>query len=69
METRAKIRRVIKSGEGLIITLPADFVKLAGIQRGDAVGVTYNERSLIIAVPSKIDREREDNADAKLETY
>jgi uncharacterized protein Veg len=56
-QVKAKTRRVIKSGQGLIITLPADFCRKAGIKKGDVLGLTYDS-VVIIAIPKEPRREK-----------
>ena len=52
METKTKTRRIIKSGTALIITLPADFCRKAGLKKGDTVGLTYDS-VLVIVIPKE----------------
>lgn len=56
-ETKTKTRRVIKSGESLIISLPVEFCRKAGIKKGDTVGLTYDS-VLIIVTPKELPREK-----------
>lgn len=50
METKSKTRKIIKSGNGLIITLPKEFTDKAELKKGDVVGVTYDS-VLVIVTP------------------
>lgn len=59
MDTKSKTRKVIQSGNALIISLPADFCRKAGIRRGDVLGLTYNT-IVIIGVPRLPPKEKED---------
>ena len=46
----AKTRKVIQSGNALIITLPKEFTDEAELKKGDVVGVTYDS-VLVIVTP------------------
>ena len=48
MEPKHKTRKIIKSGNGLIITLPKEFTDRAELKKGDVVGVTYDSVLLIV---------------------
>ena len=56
METKTKTRKVIKSGEALILCLPKEFTDKAGIKKGDTVGVTYD--SILIMVIPRLPKEK-----------
>jgi len=43
---RSGSRRAIKNGTGIIVCLPQKFVKMAGIQRCDRLGIVYDARSI-----------------------
>jgi antitoxin component of MazEF toxin-antitoxin module len=55
MDTKTKKRKVVKSGQALIITLPADFVRSSGLKKGDTVGVTYD--SILVIVKPELPKE------------
>ena len=57
METKTKTRRVIKSGEASIISLSAEFVRKAGLKKGDVVGLTYNSILVVMTPKEATDRE------------
>jgi antitoxin component of MazEF toxin-antitoxin module len=48
MGTTTKTRRLIKSANSLIITLPADYIRKAGLKKGDVVGVAYDSLMVIV---------------------
>ena len=48
-ETKSKTRKVIKAGQGLVITLPVDFCRKAGISKGDKLGVVYDSFLVVIS--------------------
>jgi antitoxin component of MazEF toxin-antitoxin module len=56
MDTKTKKRKVVKSGQALIITLPADFVRSSGLKKGDTVGVTYD--SILVIVKPELPKEK-----------
>lgn len=43
------MRKVIKSGDALIITLPKEFTNKAGLKKGDVVAVTYDGLLVIVS--------------------
>ncbi len=47
-ETKTKTMRVIKAGQGYVITLPIDFIRKAGIKKGDVLGLTYDSFLVVI---------------------
>ena len=49
METKSKTRKIIKSGNGLILTLPKEFTDKAGLKKGDVVAVTYDGLLVIVS--------------------
>jgi len=53
METKSKTRKIIKSGNGLIITVPKEFTDKTGLKKGDVVGLTYDS-ILVIVTPKPI---------------
>lgn len=67
METKTKLRKVIKSGNALIITLPKDFTDKARLAKGDVVAVTYD--GLLVIVNPNEPKETKNENDAKARTY
>ena len=59
-ETKTKNIRAVKSGAGLVITLPVAFCRKAGIKKGDVLGLTYDS-VVIIAVPRLPQKPKEKN--------
>lgn len=49
-DTKTKNIRAVKSGAGLVITLPVEFCRKAGIKKGDVLGLVYDS-IVIIGVP------------------
>ena len=47
-ETKSKTYKAVKAGQGLVITLPADFCRKAGIRKGDVLGLTYDSFLAVI---------------------
>lgn len=45
MKTEKSVRKVLQIGECTGITLPSEYLKQAGIDRGDFVQVTFGENS------------------------
>ena len=58
METKSKVRKVIRSGRGLIISLPQEFVNNSGLKKGDTVGVTYDSFLVIVKPTDRKEEER-----------
>ena len=56
-ETKTKTRRVIKAGQGLVITLPVDFCRKANIKKGDVVGLTYD--SILVVITPQLPKEKD----------
>ena len=52
IKTKVKTRRVIRSGDSLILTLPQDFVRKSGLKKGDVVAMAYDSL-LVIVNPNK----------------
>ena len=46
-------RRVIKNGDSLIVTLPAEWVREHGIRRGDTLALTANSILTMSPKPEK----------------
>jgi antitoxin component of MazEF toxin-antitoxin module len=59
MQTKSKTRKIIKSGDGLLVRLPNEFVKDSGIKKGDVVGVVYDS-VLMIVTPKELPKENPD---------
>ena len=66
METKSKTRKIIKSGDALIITLPKEFVVKSGLKKGDTVGITYDSFLVIINPKLPDEKEEKDALDNKL---
>jgi antitoxin component of MazEF toxin-antitoxin module len=64
VDTKAKTRSVIKSGGSLIIQLPTDFCRKAGIKKGDKIGLVYDS-ILIIAIPRQCSEHKERDQECK----
>ena len=67
MGTKAKTRKVMKSGDALIISLPQEFVRRSGLKKGDVVAVAYD--SLIVIVNPNPAKGAEKNNDAESSTH
>ena len=63
METRVKTRKLIELGGSLTITLPREYIRKAGLQKGDVVGVVYD--GLFVVINPNKPREAELNVDNK----
>lgn len=48
METKTKLRKIIKSGDSLVVTLPKEFTDKARLAKGDVVSVTYDGLLVIV---------------------
>ena len=48
MEAKAGTRKIVKSGESLHINLPIEFIRKAGLEKGDTVAIAYDSLLLII---------------------
>ena len=52
-EVKVSKRRIFKSGDSIVVTLPVDWVKENGLQPGDEVVVVYNRSTLKILAPEE----------------
>ena len=43
-----KTRRLIQSANSLLITLPVEYIRKAGLKKGDVVGVAYDNLLVVI---------------------
>ena len=48
MQARAKTSSLIKLGESLAIILPREFIRKAGLEKGDKVAVAYDSIFAIV---------------------
>ena len=53
-ETKTKTMRVIKAGQGLVITLPTDFCRKAHIKKGDVLGLTCDSVVIIALLEASL---------------
>ena len=47
-QARAKTRSIIQLGESLAITLPREFIRKAGLSKGDTVAIAYDSLFIIV---------------------
>ena len=45
---KTKTKKVIQSGNSLIVILPQDYVRETGLRRGDTVSITYDGVLIIL---------------------
>jgi hypothetical protein len=57
METKSKTRKIIKAGAGYVVTLPIEFIRKAGLKKGDEIGMVYDSFLVIISPRNKPNRE------------
>jgi len=72
MGTKTKTRRLIKSANSLVITLPVDYIRKAGLKKGDVVAVAYDSLLCVINPNPPIDEpkgEENKNDDAKSDAH
>ena len=71
METKTKTRRLIQSANSLLITLPVDYIRKAGLKKGDVVGVAYDSLLVVINPNPPIDELKGEvkKNDAKSKTH
>lgn len=48
MKAKAKLRKVIRAGNSLVVTLPREFIKMSGVKKGDTVGVVYSNLFVVV---------------------
>ena len=58
MEAKTKTRRIIKSGNGLIITLPVEYIRKTGLRKGDVVAVAYDTLLVVVNPNPPIDEQK-----------
>lgn len=58
---QAKIQKVIKLGNALIVQLPVAYVRKSGLKKGDKVGIFFDEILLIVNPKPNIKEELTDD--------